>query len=144
MISAFVFAMWIVQSLLFFYPKSQASSLLLCTDRFVSYPVRNPEDQFSCFVAQLFRIGSLKMALYLSLSDSSDPYTSYCSISSSPDICGPYIWSGSGRNAKGSAPSSSPELPRIASPSSCMTSLFTHNASNNADYKVTMSYNTFV
>ena len=47
LISAFVFATWIVQSLFYLNPKSQDSILCGCTARFVSDLVGNPEDRFS-------------------------------------------------------------------------------------------------
>ena len=48
LISAFVFAIRIVQSLNYLNPKFQASSHFCgCTAWFVSDEVRNPEDQFS-------------------------------------------------------------------------------------------------
>ena len=48
LISAFVFAIWIVQSLLYPYPKFQASNHLLWLYSLVSVgPGRNPEDRFS-------------------------------------------------------------------------------------------------
>ena len=48
LISAFVFATWLVQSLFFIYPKFQASSDLLILHSPVCVgPGRNPEDQFS-------------------------------------------------------------------------------------------------
>ena len=49
LISTFVFATWIVQSLYFLNLKFPASSHLLgCTAWFVSDLVGNPEDRFSC------------------------------------------------------------------------------------------------
>ena len=70
LISAFVFATWIVKLVVFLNPKFQASSLLLrsdtnrpvqsqnfcdCTGRFVSDLVGNPENQYSCcVVAHIF------------------------------------------------------------------------------------------
>ena len=47
LISAFVFATQIVQSLYFLNPKFQASIFCGCTARFVSDLVGNPEDRFS-------------------------------------------------------------------------------------------------
>ena len=49
LISAFVFAMRIVQSLFYLNPKFQASSQLLCHDL-----VGNPEDRFSYNEAQMY------------------------------------------------------------------------------------------
>ena len=55
LISAFVFATWIVQSLYFLNPKFQACSHLLngCTDQFVSDQVGNHKDGFCHGVAHM-------------------------------------------------------------------------------------------
>ena len=55
LISAFLFATRIVESLFFLNPKFQALSLILdCTDQFVSDVVGNPNDRFS-YVAAHFK-----------------------------------------------------------------------------------------
>ena len=57
LISAFVFATQIVESLFFLNPKFQASYLVFfrdCTGQFVSDMVGNPEDQFSRITAHIW------------------------------------------------------------------------------------------
>ena len=62
LISAFVFATRIVQSLFSLNPKFQASSLLCdCTGWFVSDLVGNLEDRFSSGAAQLGQRKNLKV-----------------------------------------------------------------------------------
>ena len=52
LISAFVFATWTAQFLLYLYPKLNDSSLFCdCITKFVRDLVRTPDDQFSCSVA---------------------------------------------------------------------------------------------
>ena len=58
LISAFVFATWIVQSLFFLNPKPQASSHLLCLYSSVCVrPVRKPHCWFSHDAAHIFMSG---------------------------------------------------------------------------------------
>ena len=53
LISAFVFAAGIALFIFFLNPKFQASSFCGCADRFVLDLVGNPEDRFSCVMAQM-------------------------------------------------------------------------------------------
>ena len=61
LISAFVFATRIVQSLFFLEPNTKFLAVLCeCTGRFVSDLVGNPEDRFSSVAAQLFMLATIK------------------------------------------------------------------------------------
>ena len=61
LISAFVFAAWIVQFLLYFYPNFKILALVcICTGRFFSDLVGNPEDRFPHDGAHLFLQAGMK------------------------------------------------------------------------------------
>ena len=68
LISLFVFASWIVQSLFFLYQEFQASSLFLRLHRLVCVKlVRNPEDQFStAFLWSPYNLDLYELDLLLS------------------------------------------------------------------------------
>ena len=58
---AFVFATWIVQFLLYIYPKFQDS---VCIGRSVSNPVGNPEEQFSPVAAHMLSNTTRKLVVF--------------------------------------------------------------------------------